>query len=434
LRPERALIAALVACALYGALVAFGLVPLWSYLLLCVLVALVAAADALLLSNLPTPKVVRQLSAVMPVGVEQQVVLRLQPAGAQAIRMEVHDGHPGAWDVRDQPRELQLQPGAETSLSYRVRPALRGTFAFAGCDLRLHSPWRMWRGLRRVPTRNEVRVYPNFAPLARLAWVGAERASHVVGAHLQRRRGEGTEFQQLREYRIGDALRQIDWKASQRARRWISRDYQDERNQNVMLLLDTGRRMLARDGALTHFDHVLDAALLLAYIALRRGDAVGMLTTSDELRFLAPHRGLATIDAMLNTVFDLAAQPVATDYLEAAKQLQARQPRRSLVLILTNVRDEDVGDLLLAVRLLKRRHIVCVASLREDVLDQALKTEVAALEQALKVTATLAYLEQRRQTHAVLRSEGVDVLDVTCGELPAALVQHYLAMKRAARL
>jgi len=133
-------------------------------------------------------------------------------------------------------------------------------------------------------------------------------------------------------------------------------------------------------------------------------------------------------------VFDLAALPVATDYLEAAKQLQARQPRRSLVLILTNVRDEDVGDLLLAVRLLKRRHIVCVASLREDVLDQALQTEVHGMEQALKVTATLGYLEQRRQTHAVLRSEGVDVLDVTCRELPAALVQHYLAVKRSARL
>jgi uncharacterized protein (DUF58 family) len=348
--------------------------------------------------------------------------------------MEIHDGHPGAWDVRDQPRELRLEPGNETSLSYRILPAVRGSFEFAGCDLRLHSPWRLWRGLRRVPTRDTVRVYPNFAPLAKLAWVGAERASHVVGAHLQRRRGEGTEFQQLREYRIGDALRQIDWKASQRAHRWISRDYQDERNQHVMLLLDTGRRMLARDGALTHFDHVLDASLLLAYIALRQGDAVGMLTTSDELRYLAPHRGLATIDSMLNAVFDLAARPVATDYLEAAKQLQARQPRRSLVVILTNVRDEDVGDLLLAVRLLKRRHVVCVASLREDVLDAALQTRVGAMEDALRVTATLAYLEQRRQTHAVLRAEGVDVLDVTCRELPAALVQHYLAIKRAARL
>ena len=434
MRPERALFAVLIGCAVYGGLVAFDLLPLWSYLALLALVALAAAADALLLANLPTPKVVRQLAAVMPVGVEQRITLRLQPGGADALHLELHDGHPGDWTVADLPRAMDLRPGSETVLSYRIRPATRGVFRFAGCDLRLRSPWRMWRGLRRAPVADEVRVYPNFAPLARLAWVGAERASHVVGAHLQRRRGEGTEFQQLREYRIGDALRQIDWKASQRARRWISRDYQDERNQHVMLLLDTGRRMLAKDGALTHFDHVLDAALLLAYIALRQGDAVGLMTTSEDLRYLAPHRGLATIDAMLNAVFDLTAQPVATDYLEAAKQLQARHSRRSLVLLLTNARDEDVGDLLTAVRLLKRRHVVCVASLREDVLDQALQAQVGTLEDALKVTATLAYLEQRRQTHALLRAEGVDVLDVTCGQLPAALVQHYLAIKRAARL
>jgi uncharacterized protein (DUF58 family) len=100
----------------------------------------------------------------------------------------------------------------------------------------------------------------------------------VLGAHLRRRRGEGTDFHQLRDYREGDSLRQIDWKAS-RARRLISRDYQDERNQQVMLLLDTGRRMLPASARRrdSHFDHVLNASLVLAYLALRQGDAVGLL-------------------------------------------------------------------------------------------------------------------------------------------------------------
>lgn len=434
MRPERALIAALIGSALYGALVAFGWAPMWSYQALLAALGLLALLDALALARLPTPHVERQVQAVMPVGVEQEVTLRVQPSGERALTVSVHDGHPGDWPVRDLPRELHLPVQTETSLRYRIRPPLRGSFAFAGCDLRLSSPWRLWRSLRHAPVRSAVKVYPNFAPLAKLAWIGAERASYAVGAHLQRRRGEGTEFNSLRDYRLGDALRQIDWKASQRARRWISRDYQDERNQHVVLLLDTGRRMLAGDGALTHFDRSLDAALLLAYIALRQGDAVGLLTTGLEPRYLAPHRGLATIDTLLNTVFDLSAQPQATDYLEAAKQLQARQPRRSLVVVLTNARDEDIGDLLVAVRLLKRRHVVCVASLREDVLDRTLAAPVLTLDDALATTATLAYLEQRRQTHALLRAERVDVLDVTCGELPAALVQHYLALKRSARL
>ncbi len=205
------------------------------------------------------------------------------------------------------------------------------------------------------------------------------RQPRVVGAHLKRRRGEGTEFQQLREYRTGDSLRQIDWKASRRALKLISRDYQDERNQQVMLMLDTGRRMLARDGALTHFDHVLNAALMVSYIALRQGDAVGLLAAGGESRFVAAKRGLGMVDSLLNSVFDLNARPVATDYLEAAMALGARQSRRALVLLITNARDEDIEDLVAAVRQLQRRHLVCVASLREEVLDREIAGESAWL-------------------------------------------------------
>ncbi|HEX7916478.1 DUF58 domain-containing protein, partial [Rudaea sp.] len=256
----------------------------------------------------------------------------------------------------------------------------------------------------------------------------------VVGAHLRRRRGEGTEFQQLREYRTGDSLRQIDWKATRRALRLISRDYQDEKNQQVLLLIDTGRRLLARDGALAHFDHVLNAALMVAYIALRQGDAVGLMAAGGEARYMAPQRGLGAVDNLLNTVFDLKANGEATDYLAAATALAARQPRRALIILVTNVRDEDAEDLIGAVRLLQRRHLVCIASLREEVLDRTRDAKVTNFDDALAVVATAQYLEQRQRTHSLLRAQCPDLLDVTCAELPAALVGHYLAIKRAARL
>ncbi|MBT0875970.1 DUF58 domain-containing protein, partial [Campylobacter coli] len=122
--------------------------------------------------------------------------------------------------------------------------------------------------------------------------------------HIRRRRGEGTDFHQMREYRVGDSLRQIDWKATSRARKLISREYQDEKNQQLLVVLDTGRRMLAREpaspqgAALAHFDHALDATLLVAYLALRQGDAVGLLTTGGERRWVPPRRGMAAIDTL----------------------------------------------------------------------------------------------------------------------------------------
>ncbi|MCQ4165728.1 DUF58 domain-containing protein [Tahibacter harae] len=434
MRPAPALLLALLLCAAIGALCVAGLLPLAALLAAVGTLSALALPDAFALRRTPLPEISRDLPQIVPVGVERSVVLRLRNLSGRRLRAEVHDLHPGEWPVFGLPRQVQLLPARETELSYQLTPTERGAFRFDGVALRLFSPLRLWRLQREVPLAQQVRVYPNFAPLAKLALIGAERASRVVGAHLKRRRGEGTEFQQLREYRNGDALRQIDWKASQRARKLISRDYQIERNQQVLLLVDTGRRMLARDGALAHFDHCLNAALMVAYIALRQGDAVGLLAAGGQSRYFAPRRGLGTVDALLNSVFDLHAAPLATDYLDAATQLGLRQQRRSLVLLITNVRDEDIDELLQAVRQLQKRHLVCVASLREQVLERPPEQPVTDLADAIGVGALAQYIEQRSRAHEALRSQGTDVLDVTCAELPAALVQHYLAVKRAARL
>ena len=434
MRPSSALFALLLLWALIGALVVAAWLPMQTFVVTGIVLVLIAAQDWLLLRALPSPEVQRELPAVMPVGSERTLTLRLRHPGRRALVVQVQDMHPGDWPVFGLPRQVPLLPGRELELVYRITPIERGQFEFPKCALRLRSPFALWWQLRLIGAAQTVRIYPNFAPLAKLALIGSEQASRVVGAHLKRRRGEGTEFQQLREYRTGDTMRQIDWKASQRARKLISRDYQDERNQQVMLLLDTGRRLLARDGTLAHFDHVLNAALMVAYLALRQGDAVGLLASGGAARYMAPGRGLGTIDTLLNTVFDLKAEPVATDYLDAAMQLGARQQRRSLVLLITNVRDEDIEDLVAAVRQLRKRHLVCVASLREQVLDTALQQEVHGFNDAVRVAAMAQYVEQRTRAHQALRAQGTEVLDVNCSELPAALVQHYLAIKRAGRL
>lgn len=420
--------------AVLGALAVAGWLSVQAWLIAAGVALSVLLVDARRLQGLPSPVVERELPGVLPVGVEREVVLRLRSIHNQPLRLDLHDQHPADWPAIGLPQRLQLPAGRVLEARYRVRPAARGGAQFAAAALRLISPWTLWRQRRSGGEPQAVRVYPNFAPLAALTLVGAEQASRVVGAHLRRRRGEGTEFQQLREYRVGDSLRQIDWKATQRARRLISREYQDERNQQVLLVLDCGRRMRAKDGELSHFDHALNAALVLSYIALRQGDAVGLMAIGAETRFLPPQRGSDAVDRLLQGVYDLQPQAVATDYLDAAAELGIRQPRRALVVLLSNARDEDVEELGQAVRQLSRRHLVCVASLREAVLEESRSGAVEDLDAALGVAGTALYLETRQRAHAALRTLGADVLDVTCEALPAALVDHYLAVKRAARL
>jgi uncharacterized protein (DUF58 family) len=429
-RPTPALAAVLLAWAGLGVLCAFALLPVSAWQLAGTAIVLAAAVDAARLWRVPDPIARRALSHIVPVGVEREATVYLQPAGARRQHVQVHDLLPGDWAVTGLPRAVDLHPGNELALAYRFVPGERGSFEIPGCQLRLRSRWRLWQQRRTLPVRTQLRVYPNFAPLARFALFSSDLASRVVGAHLRRNRGEGTEFHQLREYRLGDSLRQVDWKASQRARKLISRDYQQERNQQVLLMLDTGRRLLARDDALSHFDHVLDASLVVAYLALRQGDAVGLLASGGDHRWLAPQRGLGAIDTLLNATYDLEAKPVATDFLEAATQLAVRQRRRALVMLVTNVRDEDFEDLLAAVRLLQGKHLVVVASLREKVLDEQLDRPVDSLAAAIDAGAMARYLEERERAHRALRSQGVMVLDVNCAQLPGALVERYLAIKR----
>ncbi len=386
------------------------------------------ALDAMFVVRAPTPVVERRVADTWPIGIERAVTLNFESARRQ--RVDVFDLHPGGWRMHGLPRRLALRPGEVAAFDYRLCANTRGDFHFDGVQLRLHSPLRMWWHSRVAGDAQPVRVFPNFAPLARFAMFSAEQASRLVGAHLRRRRGEGTDFHQMREYRTGDSLRQIDWKATARTRRLVSREYQDEKNQQLVLLLDTGRRLLARDGELAHFDHVLDAALVVAYLALRQGDAVGLLASGGADAWVPPRRGVGAIDELLRASYALQPRPVATDFLAAATQLSVRQRRRSLVMLVTNLRDEDMDDVLAAVKMLRKRHLVCVASLREDSLDTALAEPVNDLPGAIRAGATAQYIEQRNAAHDALRSHGVMVLDVSCSQLAASLVEKYLSVKR----
>lgn len=438
-RPAPALVWACVVLAALGLAVHIGWVPPNAWLgAVAVLVALVLF-DVWRLRVAPTPEVARALPEAWPIGVEREVELRIEHYGRRQ-RVTVHDLHPGDWDAhRDEddgemPRTLVLGRDSVSMLRYRLKPEVRGNFTFAGTQLRLSSPLGLWRQSRVVGTPQQVRVFPNFAPLAGFALFSAEQASRLVGAHIKRRRGEGTDFHQMREYRVGDSMRQIDWKATARARKLISREYQDEKNQQLLMVVDTGRRMLAHEGGLSHFDRALDATLVVSYIALKRGDAVGLFTAGGEQRWVSPQRGMGAIDTLLRASYDLQPAPVATDYLAAATELALRQRRRALVMLVTNLRDEDIEDVLGAVRMLQKRHLVVVASLRERDLDEALDQPVDDVRSAVRAAAAARYIAQRAAAHDLLRNHRVSVLDVTCEQLPAALVEQYLTIKRSGLL
>jgi len=343
----------------------------------------------------------------------------------------VYDHAPAALGARDLPRALALAPGQTASFEYEIEPTGRGELAFGRVELLADSSFGLWRRRLYAGDVRHVRVYPNFRAVARYELLAAANRTGELGIRRRPQRGEGLEFRQLREYREGDTLRQVDWKATARLRRAISREYEEERDQQIVFLLDCGRKMHARDGARSHFDYALDAVLLLAHVALRQGDAVGLATMSGPPRWLAPRKGAAQLQRVLNAVFDLESGTRASDYLAGAEALAKRLAKRALVVVVSNLRDEDHEELLRAARLLGRRHLVLVASMKESALAAALETPVRDLDSALTVAATHQYLLARRQAHARLRKSGVLALDAEPRDLAIQLVNGYLDAKAA---
>nr|WP_314574910.1 DUF58 domain-containing protein [uncultured Pseudomonas sp.] len=406
--------------------------------LLCVIFVL-AALDGFWLWRLSSPRVQRHLPGSLALGRWSEVRIDIQHDWQRSVPLSLFDHGPEGlgnhFEMENLPQEMLMRKQRKAQLSYRLRPTSRGHFTFERIEIQLRSPFRLWLSRRYLPALNSARVYPDFARLHNGQLLAVDNWLSQIGVRQRQRRGLGLEFNQLREFREGDSLRQIDWKATARQRIPIAREYQDERDQQIVFLLDCGRRMRSQDGELTHFDHALNACLLLGYVALRQGDAVGVSTfAAKQNRHLSPVKGAAQLNLLLNHVFDLETTQQPADYSGAIRHLLARQKRRALVVLVTNLRDEDDEELLRAAKQLSRYHRVLIASLREEVLDQQRDSPVQTWQQALDYCGTVGFLNARAGLHERLSAHGIPVLDVRPGELGPQLVTRYLSWKRAGTL
>jgi uncharacterized protein (DUF58 family) len=434
-----ALLAAWLAAAIVVAFVESAF-PVWQFMGVALGAALLA--DALIgWRNAEAPAIDRRIAHNLAIGQWVPVALRLSSA-PRALQGWLHDAYPADFDATELPRRFAIAPGQAVTLQYRVRPLARGSHRFGHVALRVDTPLRLWQRVLATGTDSEVRVYPDFAKITQYALLATDNRLSQIGVLQRRRRGEGLDFHQLREYRHGDASRQIDWKATARMRKLIAREYQDERDQRIVFLLDCGQRMRAHEApsqdaerGLSHFDHTLNALLLLAYVALRQGDAVGVLTFGHPRpRWFEPRKSVATVNLILNSLYDLQPTTAAPDYLVAGEQLYARLSKRALVVVLTNLRDEDDAILLPALRLLRRRHLALIANLREPSLDEVAARRPHTFDEALTYGAAAEYLHARGTTMARLRREGVRILDAHPEQLPRMLVNRYWEMKRAGEI
>jgi len=379
-------------------------------------------------------QVTRQMPASFSLGAANAVKLRIDNPFPRPLHLVVHDQYPDQVQVDAFPYQLTIPANEYGEIRYEAQPTLRGDATFGKTELRILSPWRLWEYHIKQGESAVVKIYPNFTNIGTLSMLQHGQQINQLGIHVQQRRGEGINFHQLREYRKGDSLSQIDWKATSRYVKLISRGYEDERDQDIIFLLDCGRRMRALDGELSHFDYALNALLLMSYIALKQGDAVGVLTFAGETLWIPPMKGPTAINKLLNSVYDLHSTTKTSDFLQAVEQLTVHHRKRALVIVLSNVREEDQHDLLAATRTLSKHHLVMVASLREQFLDNAMTTPVENFESALRYSGVQQLLQQRKRVLDTLVDRGVVITDSLARHLHIDLTNQYLNLKRSGRI
>jgi len=380
----------------------------------------------------------RSLPPAFAIGVSRRVRVMLEHGGPGDWSCELYDHVDSSVTANGLPQKLVLPNGKRVEATYTVTPARRGEITFAPAEARVRSRLGLCELDVRLGLAETRRVYPDFAAIARYAWLAGDRRLQEIGIKTFVQRGEGTDFKQLAEYRYGDSVRHIDWKATQRLDKPIVREFQDERDQRVMLLIDCGRRMRADDrvGSVgtAHFDQVLNAVMLLSYVALAQGDAVGALTFGTPPggeRLYAPRKGAHTLHALMGELYGLQPTPSHSDYVAAAQDLLRRQSKRALVIVITNFRDEDSNELGLALKLLRQRHLVLLASVRERIVGELMTRPLSLGNAALDVASAHLYEQARRDAFRRLAARDALMVDAEPERLGIELVNRYHAVKRA---
>jgi uncharacterized protein (DUF58 family) len=424
-------------------LVALGAVPLlfsghapW---LLTVVLAYNVLLVALTLADglaSPTPEkaltVERLVDDKLSLGASNPVAITVRNRSGGPLRLTVRDEPPYQFAL-DSPaqRTVMLGVNREGRFAYHVTPPAKGDFQFG--DLFVQYPGRLGLVMRqgRVASVQPVKVYPNLREMEKYELLARRGRLMQMGLRSAKIRGGGSEFESLREYVPGDEYKKIGWSATARRGKLITRQYEAERSQNIMLLLDTGRTMLQPVQKMAKLDYVVNTALMLAYVAAASDDKIGLMAFDADIRaFLPPAKSKAQVYQILENLYNLEARMVESDYKDAFLNLATRWRRRSLVVLFTDLVDPDSSAQILdAVPIIEGLHRVVCVTVSDPNITQAAKALPETGADVYQKAVAQQVLQERRQAITVLKRRGVWTIDSPPEDLSADLINHYLDLK-----
>jgi len=328
-------------------------------------------------------------------------------------------------------RTVEAEAGA-ARVAFRLVPRRRGTATLDRLWLEWTSPLRLWERRAVHELGREVVVLPDLPRVERTALRFFADRSFRTGLKIERYRGDGTEFESLKEFVLGDDHRGIDWKASARHRALLTRQFRAERNHQIVVAVDTGHLMCEPIQGVPKLDHALNAALVLGWVGLASGDRVGLYSFDARVGpGLAPVSGPRAMAALVEATARIEYSDTETNYTLGLTTLGQRLRRRSLVILLTDFVDTITAELMVEnVDRIVRRHVVAFVSVRDPLVERVADDVPATVERLNRAVVADSFLQDREVVHRRLRRLGVHALDAVPERVGPALINRYLDIKR----
>ena len=429
-------------------LFAAGLVPLslsWSFpglryavFAFDILLVATALADYLVSRSLPLEfTVARVFQRRFAIGDPVKVSLNFDNPTDRNFRLRAKDEYPAELKlVESREAEFRLGPHSTAEFYYHVTPPKRGSYAFGRTAVRFLSRLGLVWCQSELCEPASVKVYPNMRRAREMELRALGARSFLAIQRRAVRRGEGREFESMRDYVRGDEMRHISWTATARRNKLTTRQYQIERDQTVVIALDAGRLMTGRIGDETKFDTALHASLALMSATARAGDNCGLVVFGRRVRkYLPPKRGLEHIDAVLEVLHDLEPELIEPSYARAFQFIASNTKRRAFVVILTDLVDKDSSkELINSLKLLRPRHLPLVATIGDRDLNAAVSQAPAEIKDVFTQSAAEEVIHQRESALRLVETLGGLALDVTADTLAPRLLETYLRIKERGML
>ena len=400
----------------------------WAYALLIVILFIV---DWRMAGGVDRFDITRTHETKLSLGVRNPVTISVRNRSRRGTSFEVRDEAPEAFQIETRLLSGKVPPLELWTGVYHLQPLRRGDYKFGDITLRWNGPFGLVLRQGMIKAGGPVKVYPNLLDVRMYDLLLRKNRLQELGLRTTRMFGEGTEFERMREYLPDDEYRRINWKATARRHRPVTVQYQTERSQTVIAVLDTGRMMQSPVANIAKLDYAVNAVLFLGYVASGKGDRVGVMSFADDVsHYLAPRQGRGQFYRMLEVLYAVDAQQVEPNYRKALTYLAVKQRRRALVIIFTDLSSGASLDSLIAqVSLLARSSLPLVVTISDPDVHAAANQQPHDSLTVYQRASAAQMLDERRLVLDTLRKRGVLTLDVPANQLSLAVINRYLELK-----